>query len=93
MNEKRIQEIKERLQATTPGAWKVRFAEKEMFDLECPEDDPHIETEDGQYIAQTTYDQLSYTSRPTMYTDAEFIAHAKDDISYLLEQLEVSNGK
>ena len=89
MDAQRIQEIKERLQATTPGAWKVCFAEDEKFDPECPEDDPGICTEDGQFVAQTTYDQLSNTCRPTMYADAVFIAHAKEDIAYLLERLEI----
>jgi len=93
MDEQRIQEIKARLQATTPGAWKVQFARDERFDVECPEDDPIIEAESGQYIAQITYDQLSYTCRPTMYADAEFIAHAKEDIAYLLRQLEIALPK
>lgn len=90
MNEQRIREIKERLQATTPGAWKVQFAEGEKFDPECPENDPCIEGEDGQYIAQTTYDTLSTTCRPTMYADAEFIAHSKENMQFLLEQLEIA---
>lgn len=84
MSEKRIQEIKERLQATTPGAWKVRIPDGDYFGS----DDPTVETEDGQYIARTGYDGLSYTVRETMGADAEFIAHAKEDIAWLLEQLE-----
>ena len=93
MDRQRIQEIKERLQATTPGAWEVCFAEGEKFDPECPKDDPSIFSKSGQFVAQTTYDTLSETCRPTMYADAEFIAHAKEDITYLLEQLEVAFRK
>ena len=90
---KRLKEIKERLQATTPGAWRVCFAEDERFRTDCPEEDPCIETEQGQFVAMTTYDTLSTTCRPTMYADAEFIAHAKEDIQFLLEQLEVHLSK
>ena len=44
---------------------------------------------DGTYIAQTSYDGLSVTTRETCRDDAEFIAHAKEDIAYLLRELEV----
>lgn len=87
--QQRIHEIKERLQATTPGVWKTCYAEDECFSPDCPEEDPCIESVSGQFIAQTTYDTLSTTCRPTMYADAEFIAHAKEDIRFLLELLEV----
>lgn len=90
MDMQRIREIKERLQAITPGAWKVCFAEGEKFDPGCPKDDPSIFSENDQFVAQTTYDRLSETCRPTMYADAVFIAHAKEDISYLLKQLEAA---
>lgn len=93
MDEQRIQKIRERLQATTPGAWEVCFAEGEKFDPECPKRDPSIFSENDQFVAQTTYDTLSETCRPTMYADAVFIAHAKEDISYLLEQLEIFFSK
>ncbi|WNX84351.1 hypothetical protein RWV98_17520 [Agathobaculum sp. NTUH-O15-33] len=83
----RIQQIKERLRATTPGAWKVWFSDTERFSPTMPDEDPCITTESGDYIAQTTYDGLSDTCRPTMYADAEFIAHAKEDIEYLINQI------
>lgn len=89
----RLQEIKERLRATTPGVWKAWFAEDERFCPDCPEEDPCILAENGQFVAATTYDQLSNTCRPTMYADTEFIAHAKEDIQFLLEQLEVFLGE
>lgn len=83
--QQRIHEIKERLQATTPGVWKVWVEDDDYFG----DDDPCVTTESGTYVAQTSYDGLSNTCRPTMYADAEFIAHAKEDIMFLLKQLEV----
>ncbi|NCE65392.1 hypothetical protein D1159_12595 [Pseudoflavonifractor sp. 524-17] len=85
MSGQRVLEIKERLQATTPGAWKVWQANDEYFG----DDSPVVVTENGQYIAQTSYDNLSHTVRETMAADARFIAYAKEDISYLLERLEI----
>lgn len=85
MDVQRIHEIKERLQATTPGAWRIWKPDEDHFE----NDDPIIETENGQYVAQTSYDNLSNTVRRTMAADAEFIAHAKEDVAYLLEQLEI----
>ena len=84
----RLNEIKERLEAATPGGWKVLFADDEAFNPDLPSEDPLVVTDTGQFVAQTTYDQLYDTCRPTMYADAVFIAHAKEDIAWLLEQLE-----
>lgn len=86
--EERLRKIKERLRATTPGAWMVREIDEDSFD-----DTPGVRTVDGLYVAQTSYDGLSRTCRPTMYADAEFIAHAKEDIEWLLERLEVFLNK
>lgn len=83
MNEQRIREIKERLQSTTPGAWKIWVPDDDYLG----DDSPTIVSENGQYIAQTNYDGLE--DRVTMIADAEFIAHAKEDIAWLLGQLEV----
>ena len=85
----RIAEIKSRLQAITPGTWLIRESDDDDFE----DADPTVVTVEGLYIAQTSYDGLSYTIRPTMHADAEFIAHAKDDIEFLLRQLEVCLGK
>ena len=87
--EGRIGEIKERLQATTPGTWKVF----EPDDDYLGDDDPFVVTEDGQYIAQTSYDGLSFSTRETAANDAEFIAHAKQDIAWLVQQLEILLSK
>lgn len=83
MDSQRIQEIKERLQATTPGAWRVWKPDEDYIGS----DDPIVETEGGQYIAQTNYDGLNH--RDTAITDAVFIAHAKEDVQFLLKRLEV----
>jgi len=85
MDDQRIREIKERLQATTPGAWRVW----EPGDDYLGDDTPIVETGGGQYVAQTGYDGLSHTVRETMAADAEFIAHAKEDIAYLLSLVKI----
>ena len=84
MIEQKIQEIRERLQATTPGAWKIWEPDDDYFG----DDSSTVVTGCGQYIAQTSYDGLSHTIRKTMAADAAFIAHAKEDITYLLDQIE-----
>lgn len=77
----RLTDIKKRLLATTPGVWGV---------VEQNDDgDWIVSGADGTYIAQTSYDGLSVTTRETCRGDAEFIAHAKEDIAFLLEKLEV----
>lgn len=81
----RLTDIKKRLLATTPGVWGV---------VEQDDDgDWIVSGADGTYIAQTSYDGLSVTTRETCRGDAEFIAHAKEDIAFLLEKLEVYFGE
>lgn len=87
MDEKRIQEIKERLQATTPGAWK-RWEPDEDY---LGDESPSVETDDGEFICQTATEYGKV--RTTAEADAVFIAHAKEDVTWLLEQLEVQFGK
>lgn len=81
----RLTDIKKRLLATTPGVWGV---------VEQDDDgDWIVSGADGTYIAQTSYDGLSVTTRETCRGDAEFIAHAKEDIAFLLEKLEEYFGE
>ena len=81
----RISEIRKRLLATTPGAWGM---------VEQDDDGDWIVSTCGdQYIAQTSYDGLSITTRETCKADAVFIAHAKKDIAYLLQELEKIKGQ
>lgn len=75
---KRIEEIKERLEKTTPGKWIARRIPYEG------QEDPWIVTEDGTYICQTVYDMQSETQDHNVDADTEFIAHAKEDIDFLL---------
>ena len=81
----RLDEIRKRLLATTPGAW----GRVEQDD----DGDWIVSTEDDQYIAQTSYDGLSATTRETCKADAVFIAGAKEDIAYLLRELENCKGQ
>ena len=81
----RLTDIKKRLLATTPGVWGM---------VEQDDDgDWIVSGADGTYIAQTSYDGLSVTTRETCRGDAEFIAHAKEDIAFLLEKLEEYFGE
>ena len=81
----RLDEIRKRLLATTPGAWGM---------VEQDDDgDWIVRTCGDQYIAQTSYDGLSITTRETCKADAVFIAHAKKDIAYLLQELEKFKGQ
>ena len=81
MIEDRIREIQERLQATTPGEWKRWEHDGDYFG----DDSPTIVTQAGEYIAQTNYDGAH--DRDSAAADAEFIAHAKSDIAFLLSEV------
>jgi len=70
----RLKEIEERLNAITPGKWKY------IVDY-----DHYIITDNNKFIAQTTYDDLSMSKEHNIEADSEFIAHAPEDIAYLLE--------
>lgn len=87
MIEDRLREIQERLQATTPGEWKLWEPDEDYFG----DGSPTIVTQFGEYIAQTDYDGAH--DRDSIVADAEFIAHAKADMLFLLELLKVSFGK
>lgn len=75
---KRIKEIEDRLNKTTSGKW---IAKDIPYD---GHEDPCIVTEKGTYIAQTVYDMQSITEKHNVDEDTLFIAHAKDDIKFLL---------
>lgn len=90
--EKRILEIKERLKNATPGEWTAWGIPYNGIN------DPNISTKDGVYIAQTVYDMQSGTQEHNIDADTVFIAHAKQDIEYLLKKIEntgrsVENGR
>ena len=73
MSEQRIREIKERLAAATPGPWELR----DGLDVD------YWDIHDGQ---KTVVGGGDYP--PCGIEDGVFIAHAPDDISWLLQQLE-----
>lgn len=80
----RVAAIRERLEAATPGDWHVDAPPG----FEQGHDDICVLSGDI-YICQTSYDGLSNTKKHNVREDAEFIAHAKSDVQYLLEQLEI----
>ena len=65
----RIEEIKARAEAATPGPWLVH---------------PH-ESAEGQLVVDEHYDNVAECYVPE---DATFIAHAREDIPYLLAEVE-----
>ena len=74
MNDK-LTEIEMRCSKATQGKWIVKPPD---------DDDTIVITSGGEYILQLGYDRLSSTITKNRFNDAEFIANAKDDISYLL---------
>ncbi len=81
MNLNRLKEIEARVNNTTQGKWLA---------LNIPfnrTDDPEIVTEDGTYIAQTVYDMQSTTTKHKINEDTLFIANAKEDILFLIEEI------
>ena len=79
----RLQEIEHRLNATTPGKWYIIWAEDDCEDT-CIISDLQNEYGEDTYICQTSYEGLGNTQKHNVNEDAEFIAHAKGDIEYLL---------
>lgn len=79
MDEQKIQEIKERLQATTPGAWVPWSPDKENIPAQAV-----MVKGSSEFVCITSfYGDFDASSR-----NAEFISHTKEDIAYLLEQIE-----
>lgn len=78
MNE-RLEQIRQRLQAATPGPWRAntRF-DNEIYIETGPINAPE---QMCRFIGGSVYPQ--YVMR-----DATFIAHAPEDVAWLLEQLE-----
>lgn len=78
MDEQRIREIKERLQATTPGAW-VPWSPDEAH---IPAQAVKVKGSPEFVCVASFYGDYNAASR-----NAEFIAHAKEDIQFLLDLL------
>lgn len=72
----RIEEIKARCEVTTPGRWKWEA------DILLTSDPTHL-------VLKPYYDDDDYTiTICVMPEDAEFIAHAREDIPFLLAEIE-----
>ena len=80
-----IYQIEEELNATTKGNWIAHLPKSSS-------DDPTIYTEDDIYIAQTSYDTLSDTTKHNVIEDTIFIANSKEYISFLLKLVWKLNG-
>lgn len=76
-----LQAIKRRVASATPGPWFVQHVPFNGFD------DPIITTANGTYVAQTAYDMQSDTLDHNVDEDAVFIAHSREDIERLLEEI------
>lgn len=79
MDEKRIAEIKARAEAATPAPWKMVPRAALPF---LPTRD-HVADVDGHEVQPARDGILGDQT-----ADADFIAHAREDVPFLLEQLE-----
>ena len=78
-----VQEIRARLEAATPGPW---LTLKRAPDLGATEIGAQLDTPDARVIADTEL----WGRKPTEQNvqDAAFIAHAREDVPYLLARLD-----
>lgn len=72
------EEIKARLEAASPGPWKVDEAN-------APD-----EWWLSDIVTDDTGRRVAFTAEPEMGDDAEFIAHARQDVETLLERVETA---
>ncbi|QDX94342.1 hypothetical protein EEL30_19880 [Brevibacillus laterosporus] len=76
MTEEEMQEIRERAKKATKGSWKWQ----EYYDCS-------LSNSEGNVIVTVVGDDMSYV-KVLRNEDAEFIAHAREDIPKLLETIE-----
>lgn len=76
MPDQRLQEIKERLAAATPGPWNVLY------------DDGSLHGTPEEYFVN--FDAHRDSTNIEREADAEFIANAPSDIAYLLDLVELA---
>lgn len=104
MNDTRIEEIRDRLQKGTPGPWRVYREENPLNELgkkTFPDGATQVQVsihtswEHGQLggPAPVVCTQISpyFEKAVTIHirdNDAEFIAHSKDDVKFLLGEIE-----
>jgi hypothetical protein len=94
-------EIRARLEAATPGPWRLVTAIDTWGDGDLDElTDPVVESEtatlarNGEplYVCQLSYDGLSATVAHDRKADGEFIAHSRADIEKLLAVAEAARA-
>ena len=78
MDTQRIREIRERLQATTPGAWIPWSPDRKNVPAQAVK----VKGTAEFVCVASFYGDFDASSR-----NAEFIAHAKEDIQFLLDLL------
>lgn len=78
---KRLEEIKERLEKATPGPWKLDCGELKR---DVPESELARYYGDNLLLSANQLGSSAYVRRPE---DADFIAHSRSDIEFLLTQL------
>lgn len=77
----RLEKIRERLKATTAGPWRACTWD--------PMERPHVQPVRGE---QEKSGCVGHHDLPQTEADANFIAHAPQDIAYLLEIAEAARG-
>jgi hypothetical protein len=81
----RIQEIRSRLYAATPGNW-VPYG---IPYSDSVEDELGVISESGEFICATIHSGQTFSREHNVEADSLFIANAKSDIAYLLRAVEI----
>lgn len=76
----KIEEIKNRLDATTPGTWSFSLPQQTLL-CDPPRNSIQVQTEGGFFYSNGEEMQMSRA-------DIEFMAHAREDVDYLLKLVE-----
>ena len=91
----RLEEIKARLKAATPGPWKeCHHLQSLKKDASCPcgfagdiwgGDQEHVVCSIGAHCGPEGSEMIPRYERATELDNAQFIAHSREDIEYLLD--------
>ena len=89
MTNEQLAAIKARCEKATPGPWEVRSIEPEEFDA-VSDDTFYIMADKWEVASITTYERVIEPDwqRDDDEADADFIAHAREDIPALLAEVE-----
>ncbi|WP_399554217.1 hypothetical protein OG582_40545 (plasmid) [Streptomyces anulatus] len=84
MSDARIEEIRTRTDAASPGHWGTHYDGKGTYTVEArPRLDPRAGSVDEGAVATLTGEHGDQQA----YQDARFIAHAREDVPYLLDRV------